>query len=341
MDRDLKLGVANNETWSFFADIYADLEARFNTSLFEYEAWSLPVLRERTERIRLSRNLQTFLRANDVVFFEWASDLLATASQFPKTCGIVTRLHRYELYQWADRVNWDAVDRIILVSRAKEREFVARFPTCAGKTVVSAPSTRLDRFSCHPRDYAGTIGILCHLTPRKRVYELILAFHELIQQRADFHLHIGGGPDPAFLDYYEAIRYLVKELGLERSVTFDGHVTDAPAWFQNIDIFVSNSYSEGLQVAPMEAMASGCFCLSHRWSGAEELVPEENLFFLNTELIEKILHFSNLPQEQRVTSRALMREIAVQKFDIENTKAQIAQTIVDARAVYLSDLAGD
>ena len=70
MDRDLKLGVANNETWSFFADIYADLEARFNTSLFEYEAWSLPVLRERTERIRLSRNLQTFLRANDVVFFE-------------------------------------------------------------------------------------------------------------------------------------------------------------------------------------------------------------------------------------------------------------------------------
>ena len=36
----------------------------------------------------------------------------------------------------AQRVNWDAVDRLIVVSDAKYREFVAAFPEQAPKTVV-------------------------------------------------------------------------------------------------------------------------------------------------------------------------------------------------------------
>jgi glycosyltransferase involved in cell wall biosynthesis len=92
---------------------------------------------------------------------------------------LVTRLHRYEMYQWADHIQWDRVDRVILVSRAKEREFAERFPDHAGKVVVIPEAISLQRFQPHSKPFGGDMGILCHLSPRKRVYELILAFSEI------------------------------------------------------------------------------------------------------------------------------------------------------------------
>ncbi len=119
----IRLGVVNPETWDFFQELFEYFGSRFQTSLFERRPVRLPVLRTRAERYLLRRDLNRFLRQNDVVFFEWASDLLALASHLPKSARIITRLHRWELYAWADAVNWDAVDRIILVSEAKRREF--------------------------------------------------------------------------------------------------------------------------------------------------------------------------------------------------------------------------
>jgi glycosyltransferase involved in cell wall biosynthesis len=112
-------------------------------------------------------------------------------------------------------------------------------------------------------------------------------------------------------------------------ITFYGHVSDPQSWYKNIDIFVSNSYSEGLQVAPMEAMASGCYCLSHRWEGADELVPEASLYYTNQELQDKLLHYCDLNESEKQKARAHMREIACDRFDLEQTKAQIRKTIAE------------
>jgi glycosyltransferase involved in cell wall biosynthesis len=162
------------------------------------------------------------------------------------------------------------------------------------------------------------------------VYDLILTFYELSQKRGDLHLHIAGGSDSDHQDYYNALRHVVQELDLQDRVTFYGHVPEPWNWYQNIDIFVSNSYSEGLQVAPMEAMASGCYCLSHRWDGAEELVPQENLFYTNAELQERILRYCEIPETQKQEQRARMRAIACAKFDINQTIAQVLQAVEEA-----------
>lgn len=323
----MRLGIAIQETWSFFNEIYADLTKRYQTNLFERRSWQLPIFHSRINQYLYRHDLQSFLQANDVVFFEWASDLLAAATRLPKDCGIVTRLHRYEMYEWANRINWEAVDKIIVVSQAKKQEFIAKFPDQAVKLVVSPPSTSLEKFGPQPKIFNGDIGTLCHLTPRKRVYDLILTFYELTQKRNGLHLHIGGGPDAAFQDYYLALRHLVQVLNLQDKVTFYGNVTDTQHWYHKIDIFVSNSYSEGLQVAPMEAMASGCFCLAHRWAGAEELLPQDNLFYTGTELQEKILQYCDLPEAQKQQQLTQMNAIAKEKFDIRHTIAQIVQTI--------------
>jgi glycosyltransferase involved in cell wall biosynthesis len=322
----MQLGIAIEETWNFFHEIYAELAKYHQTNVFKRKVFNLPIFDARINKYLFQRDLRNFMRANDVVFFEWASELLAIASHLPKTCGIVTRLHRYEMYQWGDKVNWDAVDKIIFVSQAKRQEFIDKFPAQVEKTIVINEAVDPDKFWFSPRKFNGNIGTLCHLTSRKRVYELLLAFYELIQERDDLHLHIGG-PHGDHSDYYYAMHDLIKKLGLQDSITFYGEVTGPWDWYQIIDIFISNSYSEGLQVSPMEAMASGCYCLSHHWAGAEELLPEEYLFYTNTELQEKVLRYCEAPEEIKHQQQARMRAIVCEKFDIYKLRAQIRDVV--------------
>jgi glycosyltransferase involved in cell wall biosynthesis len=323
----MKIGIAIEETWDFFNEIYADLSGYHQTSLFERKVINLPVFNDRTNRYLFARNLSNFLQSNDVVFFEWASELLVAATHMPKVCGIVTRLHRYEMYQWVDQVDWEAVDRIILVSKAKEREFGNLFPEQASKVAVIPEAISLQKYQFRPKPFKGDIGILCNLSPRKRVYELVLGFYDLVQARDDFHLHIGGGKHPKFREYSGILHSLVEKLNLQDKVTFYDRVSDPQEWYHRIDIFISNSYSEGLQVSSIEAMASGCYCLSHRWDGAEELLPEENLFYTNGQMAEKILHYSELPEMEKQEILVGLRSKVEERFDVDKTKVLIRKVL--------------
>ena len=323
----MKIGIAIEETWSFLHEIYADLQAHHTVSLFERRQVGWPVFSERINRALFNQDLRTFMRQNDVIFFEWASGLLAAASHLPKTCGIVTRLHRYEMYQWVDQINWHNVDTIILVSEAKRREFAARFPQHSHKVVVIPEAVSLERFQSHIKPFAGDIGILCHMKPRKRVYELILAFYELLQQQDGFHLHIGGGEATGFSEYSVVVRTLVEQLGLQDKITFYGHVAQPEKWYHQIDIFVANGYSEGLQVSLLESIAAGCYALSHHWDGADELMPPEQLCFTNSELIQKIIAYCQQSQAEKETQIQHLQRLLHGKCDVDQTKVQIRQLI--------------
>jgi glycosyltransferase involved in cell wall biosynthesis len=328
----MRIGIAIEDTWDFFHEIYAHLTAQHQTSLFQCKTVVLPILSTRINNRLHQRNLRNFMQQHDVLFFEWASGLLATASHLPKTCGIVTRLHRYELYQWADKINWHAVDKIILVSEMKRREFVERFPMHAAKVVVIPEAVSLQRFPFHMRRFTGNIGMLCHLRPRKRVYDLILTFCDLLKTEPGLHLHIGGGKAAGFDEYYYAIVSLVNRLKLGSKVTFYDHVSKPEEWYRQIDILVSNSYSEGLQVTPIEAMASGCYCLSHQWEGADELFDEKNLFYTSDELIEKIQHYCELTETERKIARIHSYCRVREQFNVDKTKLQIQQVIQEVAA---------
>lgn len=330
MDFIMKLGVAIEDTWDFFHEIYRDLCDHHEVALFEKRHIRVPFFVERTNRRIFKRDLKKFLKRNDVVFFEWAGELLMHASSLPKACGMVVRLHRYEMYRWIDRIRWDAVDKIIFVSEAKRKEFAAKYPQHAGKTAVVFHGIDLEKFPFQPKKSGGDIGILCQMSPRKRVYDLILDFYELARCGKPFRLHVGGGPHPGHLDYWESMHGLVKRLGIENRVAFYGKVSDTGRWFENIDIFVSNSYSEGLQVALMEAMACGCHCLAHGWDGVEEILPAENIFYSGNELQEKLLEFSDKPEAERLLHRSRMRDIVDRQHNIHDTKKEIRRAIEDA-----------
>jgi glycosyltransferase involved in cell wall biosynthesis len=326
----LKLGVVINETWSFFKEIYEHLGEHHHTTLYQPKEVSFPFFRERIQRAVFKNDYQSFLRSQDVVFYEWAGELLTQASHLPKTTPLVTRLHRYEMYHWADHIQWDTINRVILVSRAKEREFARRFPAHVGKVVVIPEAISLQRFQPHVKPFGGDIGILCHLSPRKRVYELILAFAEISRRQPDLHLHIGGGRHPKFGDYYDALHLVTQKLNLQDRVTFYGPVSDPQEWYKKVDIFISNSYSEGLQVSPMEAVANGCYCLSHDWDGADELLPAENLYLTDSQLADKVLSYCNLSEADRRRRLDGLRERVCENFNLDEIKVQIRQVIEEA-----------
>ncbi len=319
----MRVGVFIDETWDFFREIYTDLSDNYQVSLYKLREIQSPVFRERINRYIRRKDLLDFIRNQDVLFFEWASELLVEVNDLPKITPIVTRIHRYELYQFAKLVNWDAVDKVILVTKAKQREFSRQFPDHATKTIVIPEAVSLDRFTSKIKPYNGDIGILCHLTPRKRVYELILAFADLLDRDPGYNLHIGGDEHELYGDYYEAITGLVRGLGLQENVRFYGQISDPENWYRNVDILISNSYSEGLQVSPMEAIASGCYCLCHRWDGADEFYPEENLYLRDREMIDKIIAYGKLSQVEKAEKIIALQAIIKSRFNVDQTKVEI------------------
>jgi len=323
----MRVGIVIQETWSFFNEIFEEVKNNHEATLFERRTVKLPIYENRFNDYLLHRDFVQFLKENDVVFFEWASELLAYASHLPKISRIVARLHRYEMYMWADQINWGVVDKVILVSQAKKKEFIQRFPEHVQKIIVIPEAVSLSRFHSRIKPFNGNIGILCHLTPRKRVYELILAFYELVQLNPNFTLHIGGGRHSRFGDYYEALHRLVSELGLTGKVIFYGNVESPEEWYTKIDIFISNSYSEGLQLSPMEAIASGCYCLSHCWDGAAEIFPPECLYLTERELIERLNHYSNTSDTVKQAAIEKLQSIVRERFDMDQIKVRVRQVI--------------
>jgi glycosyltransferase involved in cell wall biosynthesis len=327
----IQLGVVNPETWSFLRDLYLFLSQKYVTTVFRPRSCRSPIFRERIERSLLGRDLDRLFRLNDVVFFEWASRLLALATSRPKAGPIITRLHRWELYIWAHHINWELVDYVILVSEAKRREFLDQFPAQAAKTRVIPVGIPLNRFAFCEKEFSGNIGTLCHIMPRKRLYDLILLFSELLEDMPSLHLHIAGDPQPEHLDYYTSLQHLVDRLSLRQKVTFHGFIEKPWEWYPSIDIFVSHSFSEGLQVSPMEAMACGCYTLSHHWNGAEELLPSDCLYVCDRELKEKVLAYMRLPSQEKQIQRMRMRNEAVLRFDIQKA-SQLVSEVVDLAA---------
>lgn len=315
--------------WTFFDEIFADLASHYTLQTFQPKRYRFPLLHNRLNRWKYQYEMRSVLRNNDVCFFEWASELLVQASHLPKSCAMVTRLHSFELYEWAPKVNWQTVDKVILVSHAMHELFCELYPDHAHKAVVIYNGRSLDAFQppAH-RDFTFTLGMLCNVLPVKRVYEAVLMVHGLVTEGYPARLRIAGDIERD-QRYVVAIRRLVAKLHLQEHVLLDGPVTDAPNWLQQIDIFLSNSYWEGQQVALLEAMASGCYCLAHHWAGAEEMLPGETLFLTEAELQEKIVAYSRISDGERLACQHKLRRIACEKFNIERTSAQI-RTVLDA-----------
>ena len=128
----------------------------------------------------------------------------------------------------------------------------------------SAPLTRL------------TIALVAGLLPYKRHADLIRACGQVRDQGLAVELHLAGS-GPCLL----SLRALCKQLHLDEQVVFHGHIADQKALFalfDQSDLYVMTSATEGMPRAMIEAMARGLPVAGSKTGGLQELVRPSELF---------------------------------------------------------------
>ena len=325
----MKIGVmVAQDFWMHFRAIYDELEAHHKLVIYKEGKWPLQLMSDRMNRFIRRRDLTDFMRNNDLVFFEWGEHEFVEATLLPKTCKIVTRIQLHEVWDFVPLANLDHIDHVILVSHAMERKLLAKFPAMSGRTSVIYNGVSLTKFHPEPHPYHGVIGMLNRIENYKREYEMIVTLYQLRRMGYDFTLNIAGSCTEKKYERYEyEVHLLVERLGMQPYVTFSGFVTDTPKWLHNIDIFCSNSISEGLQVALLEAMASGVHCIAHHWDGVEDALPQENIYISEADCIEKLIAYQNLSDNEKHQAGARMRQIACENFDIEKIKEDVRNLV--------------
>ncbi len=324
----LKVGLVVDGADHFIKPIEAKLHRRHPVDRFIPQFMRLPLIGQRVNDKLLDRQLQDFIRRHDVTFFEWAASLLVRASHLPKQGQIVARLHSIELATSFEQVDWSKVDHLIVLNqtiKARLRD-LAEQPLPA--VTIVANGVDMERYRPQPRPFQYRLGMVCSLLPIKRIYEIILCLYQLRQDDHPFTLHIAGAPgEGEARRYVWALQSLVKKLSLQEFVTFYDYVDTVAGWLQTIDVFISNSYWEGQQVALMEAMASGCYCLGHCWDGIEEMLPAENIFTTDSELRRKLLAYAEMSDAEKQQEQARMRAIAEERFDERQMISEIIDVI--------------
>ena len=174
----------------------------------------------------------------------------------------------------------------------------AEFPHLAGRKIVTLPG-RLTRLKGHP------------------------TFLQLIAElrRGDDLVHglIVGGEDPKRRGYADEVRSLVRELGLERHITFTGHRSDIREIYAISQVVVSLSSNppEAFGRTTLEALAMGVPVVGFAHAGIGEIltalfpagvVPVGQLDLVAERVRDILKHGATVPRNELFTQRRMLEE---------------------------------
>ena len=117
-----------------------------------------------------------------------------------------------------------------------------------------------------PESKLFTFAIVGSIQPAKGQESAIRALAEVHKTRPDVKLIVAGGGETAKLED------LVVEFGLNESVTFTGHVDDPYEIYEQTDVVLMCSHSEGMGRVTVEAMAAGKPVIGYDNAGTSELI---------------------------------------------------------------------
>lgn len=248
----------------------------------------------------LARRFKRFwvLKRSHVIFVEWANDQLVAASRIAGKRILVSRLHRYEIFNLPSETNWSKVDAMVVVIDAIGRQLEEKVPELNGRVHTIHNYMDLDQWQDRQdRKLTYRLGIVGHVVSRKCILELITLFKQLHGQEPRLTLHITGKWSSP--EYLYIINNQIGELGLEGSVKVEGYVDDLGAFYRSLDVILSFSHHESTQLTLFEGLACGAMPLSFKWDGVEEFLPQANLFSDYSTFQERVRDFYGLSDEQR------------------------------------------
>jgi glycosyltransferase involved in cell wall biosynthesis len=134
---------------------------------------------------------------------------------------------------------------------------------------------------------AFVIGIVATLRSWKGHEYLLEAFSNIATPNMHLVL-VGGGPQR------ENLEKQVKQLGLEKQVTFSGNQEDVVPWLRSMDLFVLPSYAnEGVPQSMMQAMFSGVPVIGTPVGSVDEILIDNQTGLMveprNTQSLQKAI----------------------------------------------------
>lgn len=247
------------------------------------------------------REAEQYLRHADIIWCEW---LLTSAQWYSNHAyphqSLFIRAHRFEVARkYGDSLDINHVSKVITVSYYWFEEFMRRFRIPAEKcTVVDNFIDTVKYIKEKDTDSRFHLALIGALPKRKGLERAVRLLKMLKKEDARYCLHVPGKRPEEFPNtwnvpeeraYYERVYRMIKEEGLEDSVTFDGWV-EMPDFLKKIGYVLSLSdakFPESFHVTPFEGMASGAVAAALRWDGIEYIYPEEVV----KETVEEIAGF--------------------------------------------------
>lgn len=195
-------------------------------------------------------------------------------------------------FKWLDKLLFTHISRLVW-KRAKE--VVANSHGLKELALKTAPQQEikviyngvdLKEFKpANNKKECKTLRIICvaRLIERKGIKYLLQALGELKDK--DFKLKIIGDGNQK-----ESLENLARELEISNKVSFSGAVkhTDIVKYYQQSDLFVLPSLSEGMSNTVLEAMACGLPIIITDVGGARELVDEKNGIIAQPASVEEL-----------------------------------------------------
>lgn len=120
----------------------------------------------------------------------------------------------------------------------------------------------------------GAVGRLCAVKGQRELIEAAARLSE------DVHVVLVGKDLEQAGAYERLLRAEAERLGIADRVVFTGYRSDVGALLQSLDVFVLPSWTEGLPLVVLEAMAAGVPVVATRVGGTPELVADGESGFL-------------------------------------------------------------
>jgi len=265
----------------------------------------------------------------DTVFCEWCCENAVWHSTHKRPgTRLIVRLHRFEAFlDFPDRVQWDNVDALIVVSEHFRDRMVQRHGVDPARVrvlpqYVDWHALRRDKLP-EARFTLGLVGI--NPFEHKR-FDRALDFLAALRARDDrFRLAVRSAMpweiqwvwdrrDDTRARFEELFARIFADPDLSASVRFDPVGPDMEEWYRGIGTILSSSDSEGCHTAVIEGMASGCLPVVHDWPGARSLFAP-HVHADMRDAIPEVIAFADR-HDPGPARHALARR--VERYDIEH-----------------------